>query len=103
MSQIAQTILDQLGGRRFLAMTGARSLTAGENNLGFRLPARLTKNGGSGMRIELNAHDLYDLKLFKIVNLDVRTIEERSMVGAENLQSVFTEMTGLDTSLGQAA
>ena len=35
---IATTILQQLGGSRFIAMTGAKNLVAEENALIFRLP-----------------------------------------------------------------
>jgi len=35
---IAQTIIAQLGGRRFIAMTGARNLIGGENYLMLSLP-----------------------------------------------------------------
>ena len=100
---IAQTILDQLGGQRFALMTGARSFCSGERSLTFRLPANMTRHRGSGMRIELNAHDLYDIQLFKIVKLTPKNVDERNMVHVEDLRSVFTDMTGLDTSLGKAA
>lgn len=36
--EIATTILKQLGGNRFLAMTGAKHLAYGDNDLRFRLP-----------------------------------------------------------------
>lgn len=104
MSQdIALQILRDLGGNRFIVMTGAKSLCSGERALSFRLPANMTKHRASGMRIELNANDLYDITLFKIVKFEVKTMDERTMVHVENLRRVFTEMTGLDTSLGMAA
>lgn len=40
---IAETILSQLGGRRFIAFTGAKEFVAIESGLMFRLPARLAK------------------------------------------------------------
>ena len=104
MSQaIAQTILEQLGGRRFTVMTGARSLCSDARALSFRLSAAMTRHRATGMRIELNERDLYDISLFKVVKFEVETVDRRNDVHAEDLRSVFTDMTGLDTSLGRAA
>ncbi len=101
--QVARTILQQLGGNRFAAMTGASSFSSGKNMLTFRLPARSTKNNGSAMRITLTPLDVYKLELLKVVNFEVITISMCDDVYAENLQDTFTEMTGLYTTLGRAA
>lgn len=37
---VANTILHQLGGRRFIAFTGARDLLGDTNSLTFKLPKR---------------------------------------------------------------
>jgi len=58
---IAQTILAQLGGKRFLAMTGAKNLLAGEDYLAMSLPGSLTKGRVNKIRIRLAADDTYTL------------------------------------------
>ncbi len=100
---VAKTILAQLGGRRFIAMTGARNICGESNRLMFQLPARFAKSGINIIRITLDWTDTYDVEAMKITKgmkgVKVETIEKRSLVYNEDLQSVFTAMTGLDTHL----
>lgn len=56
---VSKTILEQLGGRRFIAMTGARDLIGGTNYLMFRLPRGLAKNGINKVKITLDWTDTY--------------------------------------------
>ena len=100
---VSRTIFAQLGGSRFMAMTGAKSFAGEEDNLSFRLPATMTRNRAGGMRITLAADDTYTLETFKIVKFEVRTLDVRKGVHVEMLRRTFTDMTGLDTSLAAAA
>lgn len=95
---VAQTILDQLGGGRFITMTGARELVGTPNALRFRLPANLTVNRCTHMEVRL-VDDLYDLCLFKVIRGAAEVHEARSGVHVEQLRETFTRMTGLETSL----
>ena len=63
---VAQTILAQLGGRRFLAMTGAKNLVGSADTLAFRLPTNFATNKANICRITLNGLDLYDLDLYDL-------------------------------------
>lgn len=96
--QIAQTILEQLGGNRFIAMTGAHNLVSGARALQFKLP-RGARNGINLVRIELNCNDLYDMTFSKFRNLNVEEIESAYDCEASQLQWLFTTATGLDTKL----
>ena len=49
----------QLGGNRFVAMTGARSLTQDETTFTFRLPNNFANHGINHVRIVLEASDTY--------------------------------------------
>lgn len=93
-------ILAHLGGKRFLAMTGASNLLGGVGFLQFSLPASLTKGRANKMRVTLK-HDLYSLELYRVTNygLDVQRVDNVHGLFAEELQRAFTEMTGLDTNL----
>lgn len=96
---VAETILAQLGGRRFAVMTGAGSFASGDDQLTFRLPSKMVKDGGSAMRIILTPNDLYRLELLKIVDFECRIIDRRDDVHCEGLSEVFSDMTGLVTTL----
>jgi len=98
---VAQTILQQLGGRRFVSMTGARDFVGEGNSLLFRLPERFAKDGINKVRVSLGPLDTYTMCFLKC-NFRKHTfqiIAEHSGLYFDQLQSVFTEVTGLDTSL----
>ncbi|WP_224962767.1 hypothetical protein [Geomonas subterranea] len=102
---VAQTILDQLGGRRFTAMTGAKDFVGSEaeKSLTFRLPSNFANKGINRVKITLDWSDTYTVEAMKITKgragYITKAIEQRARVYAEDLQKVFTEMTGLDTHL----
>ena len=99
-STVAQTILSQLGGRKFIAMTGAKSFVGGSDMLMFALPARFAKDGINKVRITLTPADEYKVEFMKIIGTKpVKTIAEVDGVYADNLQRIFTSHTGLDTRL----
>lgn len=64
--EIANTILQQLGGRQFIMMTGAKQLAAIENGLRFRIG----RNGSKAnmVRIILRGDDTYLMQFIKIGN-----------------------------------
>ena len=95
---VAETILHQLGGPRFQAMTGARSFVGSANSLTFRLPARFAGNGIVTVRIVLEPSDTYRMECTRH---NGTVAYECSDIYADNLQRVFTMATGLDTSLGR--
>ena len=97
--QVAGTILDQLGARRFLMMTGARELVATARGLQFKLPANFAKDGINMIRVELSALDTYEVIAGRWARLDFKEKARESMVYAEDLQRAFTRLTGLDTHI----
>lgn len=94
----ATTILSQLGGNSFLAMTGARDLLGDEATLQFKLP-RGAKDGCNAVRVELDPSDTYTVRFYRIRGLNIATLAEVSMVYADSLRQVFESQTGLYTSL----
>jgi len=94
---IAETILAQLGGRRFAMMTGASSFSYGENCLTFRLKSN-PKNV-KGVRITLEPSDTYKMEFLGMRKYEVILKSEADFVYADMLQDVFTEHTGLYTHL----
>ncbi len=96
---VSRTILEQLGGRRFIAMTGARDLIGGNDYLMFRLPRGLAKNGINKIKITLHWTDTYIVEAMRLGPVACETIEIADTVYAEDLQLVFTRLSGLDTHL----
>lgn len=95
---VAKTILEQLGGRMFLAMTGARDMVGSDDSLMMRLP-NTTKGNGVKFIVALTAMDDYTLTIGRMDGVDFKELDKREGVYCDNLRAVFTDMTGLYTSL----
>jgi hypothetical protein len=95
---VAETILAQLGGNKFRAMTGA-TLSGGPDQLTVCL------GRSRAVVIKLAADDTYTVSLHKpgrfTAKGDWKQPEPvtRTGVYCDQLQSIFTELTGLYTSL----
>ncbi|OYW56805.1 MAG: hypothetical protein B7Y80_01600 [Hyphomicrobium sp. 32-62-53] len=98
---VAKIILAQLGGNRFIAMTGARNFVGHPAALSFKLPRGLAGNKASHVKITLDANDTYtiDFLAWNARKLEMRTISSTPGAYADDLQRVFTLETGLDTRL----
>jgi len=112
-----QDIINQLGGNKFLTMTGSKILYYGYDSNGYiYLMLKLAKNPSKAthLKIQYNSNDLYNLefiKFEKVLNLEYKAIgikiyDEVSTVikvytdvYADNLQDIFTQVTGLLTRL----
>ena len=95
--EISKEILRQLGGNRFIAMTGARNFISSKHALSFKVMRNSA--GITHIVVTLNALDLYDLEFLKI-NVRQKIVKAlRFDVYNEDLQRVFTDVTGLDTYL----
>ena len=98
MNIIADTILEQLGGMRFIAMTGMRQAAAGKAELQFKIPR---SNGINCVRIYLEPSDTYEVTFYDIKRrgLNVDIVERLTGIYADQLAEVFTAQTGLETRL----
>ena len=96
---VAQTILRQLGGNKFVTMTGAKQLIVYPDALSFQLPAGTTKNKANYVKITLNKNDLYDVSFCKIFRLEMRELSRFDDISSDGLGGLFTSETGLDTYL----
>ena len=86
--------LKQLGGNKFIAMTGAKNFTIGKEGLAFKI-GRNAK-AVNYVVIQLNGKDLYDMKFQK----GTRVLKTANDVYGDQLQKMFTKHTGMYTSLG---
>lgn len=96
---VAQTILEQLGGNRFIAMTGARNFVGSDDSLSFGIPGTMTTNKANRVHVTLTAADLYDVTFVRLHGLKMAIVGEVSGVYADQLRAVFESATGLRTAL----
>jgi len=94
---VATTILEQLGGNRFQAMTGAKLFVGSEDSLHFNIPMSQKVNK---VFIELTELDLYNIFFYNIRGTNVKVVHMVDGIDATQLREVFTKFTGLETSLG---
>lgn len=95
--QVATTILQQLGGNRFLAMTGAHSASIAHRGLSLKLPRNPSK--AQYLHVMLDDDDTYTVRFARFHNNAIETVKEVTGVYCDKLQETFTDVTGLRTSL----
>lgn len=107
--RVADIILQQLGGGRFIVMTGSKNFVSDGNTLRMSL----TKNSSKANRlwITLDEDDTYTMRFFKytaprfntktciFTEEKVTEIKKISGVYCDQLQDIFTETTGLYTRI----
>ncbi len=96
--QIANTIIGQLGGRRFKVMTGARDFLALDSGVSFRLPA-FPGVQCNAVRVVLEASDTYTVEFLRVWGRSVKSLSVHSDIYAEDLSGLFERETGLRVSL----
>jgi hypothetical protein len=107
---VAQTILEQLGGNKFIAMTGSKNFVDGENSLSMHLARNRSK--AMFLKITLDGEDLYKMEFTKIkktytkvegypriVKETLATVKTVNGVYCDQLKEFFTDVTGMDTRL----
>jgi len=94
---VAQVIYLQLGGARFRAMTGSKNFIAYPDALVFAIPTNQTKS--RKVRITLMPSDTYKMEFFTLMSAD--PIKELTSEGVyfDQLQEIFTHITGFYTRL----
>ncbi len=94
---VATTILTQLGGQRFIAMTGADYFAADGNSLKFLFKGCKIVNK---CLIILEQDDTYSVSFYRLRGMQCPQVgETQTGVYEDMLQSIFTEATGLDCTL----
>ncbi len=101
---ITGEILKQLGGQRFIVMTGSKNFGFAESSKGeAQLSFHLTRNAAKAQfcTITLKFDDTYTVTFTKLnkKTYSLETIKECVGVYCDNIQEIFTEVTGLYTSL----
>lgn len=96
---IAKTILKQLGGNKFLAMTGAYGL--GSTGSGLQMKLRRNQSGANILNIELNEMDTYDVifSKFSPSKGTLKKVKKIEDAYCDMLVPIFEGVTGYITSL----
>ncbi|MGE6114071.1 hypothetical protein ACLHZ0_20115 [Aeromonas salmonicida] len=99
--EIAETIFSQIGGGRFLIMTGAKVLAIIPNGIAFSLPndSWYVKDGINRFEISLLPSDTYEMRGYKCRQKECELKTNVSGVYCDQLEEIFTVMTGLNTRL----
>lgn len=95
--KVANEILRQLGGNRFITMTGAKNLAGNDNSMSFKIMRNSNKI--THVKIELNFMDTYDITFYNIVGINIKKEYTVHNIYSDQLQNAFTIHTGLDTHL----
>lgn len=96
-TEIAETILRQLGGKRFILMTGSKDFMSLKEG---GLVCKLTRNasGANYLKITL-VNDLYNMEFIRIHAEKMTTKKEVKGVYCDMLQDIFTETTHMYLTL----
>lgn len=90
-------LIKQLGGGRFIAMTGAKDFFIGPKGVVFKI-GRNSK-GVNYVRINLNSMDTYDIEFLQVRKFKEKVKSQAKGVYADTLRGAFEQHTGLRTSL----
>ena len=109
MSKIGEVILEQLGGNKFVVMTGVNHLVSDKNSLTMFLPKNRSK--ANRLKITLNWDDTYTMRFFRYSSPrmnhktmtysseKVTEIEKFDGIYFDQLPELFTQVKGLYTRL----
>ena len=94
---VAKTILEQLGGRRFIVMTGSKNFVGSNDSLSFKVGSNGSKV--THVRVTLTPADLYTVVFMNVRKFEVKELSKHEDVYNDQLQEIFTRETGMYTRL----
>lgn len=94
---VAKEILRQLGGNKFIAMTGAKNFGGTENSITFKIGRN--SSSANWVKIVLNGRDLYDVSFIQVRGTTLKTLKTYDDIYFDQLQQIFTSFTGMYTHL----
>ena len=94
----AKTLLRQLGGNKFIMMTGAKQMSIGKNGL----TMKIGRNSKSITHVAIDldrGKDLYIMKFIRVRKGIPKVVKQYDGIYADNLNNIFEKETGLYTRL----
>lgn len=101
-NQTINTIITQLGGNRFFAMTGSKPLYKDVNTDNPLIALKLTRNAAKATHMTItymSGMDLYKMEFSKCRKSEIEIVKTFDGIYGDQLQEIFTDVTGLYTSL----
>ena len=96
-NKVGKIILQQLGGNKFIAMTGAKGFGITGNTLVFKI-GRNSK-GVNYIRITLDSNDTYTMEFINIRKQKITIKAKHSGIYNDQLTTIFEKETGMYTHL----
>jgi len=96
---VAVEILRQMGGNRFIAMTGARNFFCDNNSIGFRLPGTMTRDRINFVKVTLNSMDTYDIEFKNIRGDKIKDVDSYEGIYNDGLEAAIGRRVGMATRL----
>lgn len=93
----AGLVLKQLGGNRFMAMTGAKNFVKDDEKSTISFKIGRNSLNCNYVRITLNVWDTYDMEFLSIRGAKLTIKSTANGIYNDQLQEVFTDRTGLAT------
>jgi hypothetical protein len=97
LPSVAEVIFQQIGGNHFRVMTGSKNFISYPDALVFAIPPN--KSPARKVRITLTPRDTYRIEFFRTMQIDPIEPLTHEDVYFDQLQSVFTDVTGFYTWL----
>jgi len=106
---IPATILEQLGGQKFIAMTGSKHFVGDGNTLRMTLAKNASK--ANRLYIALDPNDTYTMRFFKYTaprfnnktfsfsNEKIEEVKTYKGIYCDQLEELFQHITGMNTRL----
>ena len=91
--------LQQLGGNRFIAMTGAKNLAVDKSKNELHMKIMRNSKGISHVRIRLTPMDLYDMEFLQVRAGKIKIKSKEKGVYGDQLAKMFKKNTGLNVRL----
>ena len=94
----AKTLLRQLGGNKFIMMTGAKQMSIGKDGL----TMKIGRNSKSITHVAIDldrGKDLYTMKFIRVRKGIPKVVKKYDSIYADNLNNIFEKETGLYTRL----
>jgi predicted acetyltransferase len=95
----AGEVLEQLGGNKFIAMTGAKNFIKDDTKQMICFNIGRNSANVNGVRIVLNSMDTYDMEFLSVRAGNIKIKSEAKGIYWDMLQEIFTEHTGMYTHL----
>lgn len=95
--EIAETILRQLGGNKFVVMVGPKQMAHGDRSLMFKIGKNSSKANQVTIRLEEN--DTYSVTFHSFRKMELKDLKKYENVYDDMLVNIFETYTGLATSL----